>query len=41
MFCFSFYDVVQAVSDDDCHYQGTIRNVEDSSVVLNTCEGLR
>ena len=26
---------------DDCHYQGTIRGVKDSSVVLNTCKGLR
>ena len=26
---------------DDCHFQGTIRGVQDSSVVLNTCAGLR
>ena len=26
---------------DHCHYQGTIRGLNDSRVVLNTCSGLR
>ncbi|KAL9951078.1 hypothetical protein ACROYT_G043674 [Oculina patagonica] len=34
-------EVIQEGVSDHCHYQGTIRGLKDSSVVLNTCSGLR
>lgn len=34
-------EIMQQGGTDDCHYQGTIRGMKDSSVVLNTCSGLR
>jgi len=34
-------EIMQEGVTDDCHYQGIIRGVKDSSVVLNTCAGLR
>ncbi|XP_031549021.1 disintegrin and metalloproteinase domain-containing protein 12-like [Actinia tenebrosa] len=34
-------EVLHAVSPDNCHYQGSIHGVPDSTVVLNTCNGLR
>ena len=37
----ALYIILSKVVSDDCHYQGTIRGIKDSSVVLNTCKGLR
>ena len=37
---FSRSHLSQGVSDH-CHYQGSIRGLKDSTVVLNTCSGLR
>lgn len=34
-------EVIEEAVPADCHYQGTIRGVKESSVVLNTCKGLR
>ncbi|XP_027057790.1 uncharacterized protein LOC113684595, partial [Pocillopora damicornis] len=34
-------EVIQEGNYDHCHYQGTIRGLNDSRVVLNTCSGLR
>ncbi|KAJ7351654.1 hypothetical protein OS493_036204 [Desmophyllum pertusum] len=34
-------EVIQEGASDDCHYQGSIRGLKDSSVILNTCSGLR
>ena len=35
-----FFCISQGVADH-CHYQGSIRGLKDSYVVLNTCSGLR
>ncbi|XP_032229700.2 uncharacterized protein LOC5505409 [Nematostella vectensis] len=34
-------ELLSKVSADHCHYQGSIRGVPDSLVVLNTCSGLK
>ncbi|KAL9951109.1 hypothetical protein ACROYT_G043713 [Oculina patagonica] len=34
-------EVIEEGVSDHCHYQGTVRGLKDSSVVLNTCTGLR
>ncbi|XP_066014963.1 zinc metalloproteinase-disintegrin-like atrase-A [Pocillopora verrucosa] len=34
-------EVIQEDDYDHCHYQGIIRGMKDSRVVLNTCKGLR
>ncbi|XP_066014989.1 uncharacterized protein [Pocillopora verrucosa] len=34
-------EVIQEEGSDHCHYQGSIRGSKDSTVVLNTCSGLR
>ncbi|XP_078352652.1 disintegrin and metalloproteinase domain-containing protein 9-like isoform X1 [Oculina patagonica] len=34
-------EVIEQGASDHCHYQGNIRGLKDSSVVLNTCSGLR
>lgn len=34
-------EVIQEGGPDHCHYQGSIRGLADSTVVLNTCSGLR
>ncbi|XP_078352662.1 disintegrin and metalloproteinase domain-containing protein 8-like isoform X2 [Oculina patagonica] len=34
-------EVIQEGASEHCHYQGKIRGLKDSSVVLNTCSGLR
>ena len=36
----SFLNLFQG-GPDHCHYQGSIRGLADSTVVLNTCSGLR
>ncbi|RMX44840.1 hypothetical protein pdam_00009263 [Pocillopora damicornis] len=34
-------EIIQKGVADHCHYQGSIRGLKDSYVVLNTCSGLR
>ena len=37
----SSYAFLSQDDNDHCHYQGIIRGMKDSRVVLNTCNGLR
>ena len=37
----AFFSCISQGVADHCHYQGAIRGLKDSYVVLNTCSGLR